>query len=148
MTPQAVVVNGDDSLSEAIQTMEDRRINALPVVNVQGEIVGILTATDLLGITHEIQSDISSFSNASSSTRNFFLRMITVQGKSTLVADVMTSPVETVSRNDNLVVAARKLVERKFHHLPVTDKSGRVVGILSTTDFVRVVAEHGALLAG
>jgi CBS domain-containing protein len=148
MTPQVVVVSGNELLSEAIQTMEERHVNALPVVNDAGRIIGILTATDLVGISHEIQSDISSLSSASRSTRNFFLKMIAVQGKNTVVADVMTSPVETVSRQDNLIVAARKLVERKFHHLPVTDSFGKVVGILSTTDFVRAVADHGSTLAG
>ena len=60
----------------------------------------------------------------------------------------MTAPVDTISPDANLIVAARKLMDREYHHLPVVDETGKPVGILSTTDFVRAVADYGATLAG
>ena len=80
--------------------------------------------------------------------RNFLVKMLIDQGDTTFVRDVMTSPVETISPQTNLVVAARKLVDRRYHHLPVIDESGTPVGMLSTKDFVRAISDYGALLAG
>ena len=70
------------------------------------------------------------------------------QGDMTLVRDVMTAGVETTTPQTNLVVAARKLVDCRYHHLPVVDDSGKPIGVLSTTDFVRAVSDYGALMVG
>ncbi len=148
MTDQATVVDDTAKLSKAIGLMEKYRLSVLPVVDNQGEIVGILTNTDLIGITHEIQADISALNYVSEATRDFLIQMIMDQGDTTFVSDVMTSPVETITPKTNLVVAAKKLVDRNYHHLPVVDESGAPIGILTTTDFVRAICDHGAMVAG
>ena len=57
-------------------------------------------------------------------------------------------PVETIAPKTNLVVAAKHLVKKKYHHLPVVDEEGQPIGMLSTFDFVRAIAEHGAAMSG
>lgn len=148
MTLQAVVVDDTEKLTHAIGLMERNRTSVLPVVNNQGEIVGILSTSDLVGIIHELQADISALPHVTEKTQEFLLQMLIEQGDSTFVCDVMTSPVETVTENDNLVIAARKINEHNYHHLPVVDDEGRPIGILSTSDFVQAFADHGASMAG
>lgn len=148
MTCQAICINASDRLTEAIQIMDDEGLSVLPVINHQRRLVGILSTSDLVEITHELQSDITSMSQMRDTTRRFLIKLLIEQGDKTLVRDVMTSPVETISQQSNLVVAARKLVDRRYHHLPVVDESGTAIGMLSTKDFVRAIADHGALLAG
>ena len=148
MTNQAIVVNDTDKLTRAIGLMDNYRLSALPVVNEQGDVVGVLSTSDLIEITHEIQSDISALTHVNRATQEFLINMLIEQGDATLVNSVMTAPVETISLADNLIVAARKLVDREYHHLPVIDENSKPVGILSTTDLVRAVADFGGLLAG
>ncbi len=148
MTCQAVVINDSDKLTHAVGLMDREHLSMLPVVDEQGRVVGILTNTDLVEITHEIQSDLGVLAYVSDTTRQFLIKNLMETGKDTFVRDVMTTPVDTVPASENLVVAAKKLVNRKYHHLPVVDESGKPVGVLSTTDFVRAVADYGALLAG
>lgn len=147
MTSQAICIDDSDRLTDAIRQMESEGLSVLPVVDNQRRLVGILSTTDLLQITHEIQSDIGALTYVTEKTRDFLVKLLIEQGDTTFVRDVMTSPVETITPNTNLVVAARKLVDRRYHHLPVVGDGGRPLGILSTSDFVRAIADHGALLA-
>ena len=148
MTPQASVVDDTRRLTEAIQILDKNELSVLPVVDSEGQMVGILSQSDLIEITHEIQSDISALNYVTDKTREFLIRLLIDQGDTTLVKDVMTSPVETATTKMNLVMAARKLIDRHYHHLPVVDEEGKPVGILSTSDFVRAFADYGVLLAG
>ena len=59
------------------------------------------------------------------------------------VKDVMTHELITVSPADPLGVVARCLVEHGIHRLPVVD-AGRLVGILTSLDLVRLIAEGRA----
>jgi len=52
----------------------------------------------------------------------------------------MTSPTITVDEHTPIEDCARIMKENKIHHLPVTNKKGEVVGLISATDFL-VVAE-------
>ena len=148
MTRQTIVVDDTAKLTDAIRAMDDKHISVIPIVDNQTELVGILSNSDLIEMMHEIQSDLGALTQVNESTREFLLQMLMEQGNDTRVSDVMTSPVETVSEEANLVVAAQKLNERKFHHLPVVNSSGSSVGIISTSDFVRAIAENGAIAAG
>ena len=148
MTSQTVCIGDTDRLTDAIRLMDTKRLSVLPVMDEPGRLVGILSASDLIEITHEIQSDLTALTHVAEKTREFLIALLVEQGDTTLVRDVMTSPVDTTTEKTNLVVAARKLTDRRYHHLPVVDPSGNPIGILSTSDFVRAVAEFGALLAG
>ncbi len=66
-----------------------------------------------------------------------------------LVRDVMTRKVVTVEAADTLQTAATVLARSKISGMPVVDKAGRVLGVLSEKDIVRVLqAETGLALPG
>lgn len=148
MTHQAICVDDTSRLTQAIRMMDDQELIVLPVVDNQGILVGILSASDLIEITHEIQADLSALTYVTEKTRNFLIKLLVDQGDTTLVRDVMSGGVETTTPQTNLVIAAHKLVNRHYHHLPVVEESGKPIGVLSTSDFVRAVSDYGAMLAG
>jgi CBS domain-containing membrane protein len=143
MTRQAVLVNDTDMLTRAIGVLDLKDVSVVPVVNEQGRVVGVLSASDLIQITHEIQADLAAFSRVGEATRNLLLKMLIEQGDSTRVCDVMTAPVESIEMNSSLISAAKKLVNRHIHHLPVVDESRRPIGIISTFDCVRALSDRG-----
>jgi CBS domain-containing protein len=55
----------------------------------------------------------------------------------------MTSPLITVNPEMTIFECAKLMNEKKIHHLPVMDENGKVVGIISATDFL-VIAESMA----
>lgn len=148
MTQQAIVVDNTARLTSAIRLMEEERLSVVPVVDEQGDLVGILSNRDLIAMMHEIQADLGALHYVNEKTREFLIHLLMDQGDNTLVADVMTSPVKTVSAETNLVVAAQLLNQNGFHHLPVVEGEGQPIGILSASDFVQAIAEKGALMAG
>lgn len=56
------------------------------------------------------------------------------------VKEIMTAPLITVSPDLPIQECARIMSEKRFHHLPVADQTGSIVGMISATDFL-VVAE-------
>ena len=51
--------------------------------------------------------------------------------------DVMTSPVVTVEADDTVLQAVRIMLQRRMSGLPVVDKQGRLIGIVTEGDFLR-----------
>lgn len=148
MTRNVIAVDDTARLTSAIRLMIDERLTVLPVVDSQSAVIGMLSSSDLVEMMHEVQSDLSTLHYVSDKSREFLIQMLVEQGDNTLVSDVMTSPVETIPETVNLVMAARILNEKHYHQLAIVTEAGQPVGILTTSDFVRAVAELGAQIAG
>jgi CBS domain-containing protein len=148
MANSVIAIDETEKLTHAIRMMDDNRLTVLPVLDGDGVVTGIISASDLVKIFHEIQADIGSLPMVSPATQEMLLQMLIDQGDTTTVMDVMTTPIETVTAITNLVVAARKMVDFRCHHLPVINEQGEPIGILSTMDLAKAIAEYGALLAG
>ena len=111
--------------SDALRTLHDGRIRHAPVVDGE-ELVGIVTDRDLL---RALPTTIGELEAA--------------EVWDPPVGEVMTTELVTIGPNDHVEDAARLLVDRRIHGLPVVE-NGRLVGILTDTDlfgvFVRVFA--------
>lgn len=148
MTGQVITVDDTDRLSDAIRIMDENGLSAVPVVDNQNTVVGLLSTSDLLNKFYQVQTDLNALAHFSDQTRELFIQMLIDSGDSRCVKDVMRSPVTTTTQTTNVVVAARMLHENRYHHLPVLGEDGEPVGLLSTSDYVRAIAEHGATMAG
>lgn len=95
------------------ELMERKGVGCIPVVGLDGRPNGIVTADDIVGLPDE----------------------------SLNVAEVMTRPVFTIGPSVGVQAAAREMLQLNVHHLVVVDE-GRLVGMLSSLDFVRVLAEE------
>ena len=116
-----------DTIEAAAILVRDR-IDALPVVQ-EGALVGILTATDLLG-------DLAQCELAPAPPK-----------EEATVRSLMVHRVEAVFPDDALGDAAARMVARGIRHLPVVDGTMRVRGILSERD-VRAATGRSLLEAG
>jgi CBS domain-containing protein len=115
MVKSVVEINDAESVGAARQRLESYDISALPVVNTDGALVGIVTADDLM-IDYDDVLPISR---------------------------VMTSPVHTLEPNADVSEAARLMREHRHHHVVVIHQ-GRVVGIVSSLDLLRVIELRSA----
>ena len=59
------------------------------------------------------------------------------------VGDIMSTDLFTVSADDPLTLAAGTMTWRHIRHLPVEDSTGRFVGLVSSREILRVIAEQG-----
>ena len=120
MSLEPVTVRGGAPLVVADMLMRQFGVSGLPVIDGQGELIGVLSRTDLMALAGDA-------------------RVEAWQGRS--VAATMTAPSLTVEADAPLVEAAARMEEHHVHRLVVVEpEGGRPIGILSTTDIVRAVA--------
>lgn len=115
MSRPAVTVGEADSLESAAQLMLRSRVHSLPVVDANGDLVGVLTDNDLLSAMAGERLPAPSLEHEP-------------------VELLMTRDPVTVDPDAPLEVAAAALVESGIRHLPVVDADRRLVGILSERD--------------
>jgi CBS domain-containing membrane protein len=131
-----VWVNANDTIEEALSLMVENHVSALPVLNGRDVCVGILSATDLVGLARELNEDMSNMRATDFARQWVFDRLAEQDLGRRRVSEFMTEVVETISPNASLVSAARAMLRNHVHRLPVIDERRRLVGIISTSDIV------------
>lgn len=136
MSREPVTVPFGESLETAWTLMRSRRIKALPVVDRSGRIAGIVTQADFLR-----HANLDSRDGLGERVRGLVRGSGTLaSSKPEVVGQIMTRRVR-VARDDRPVVdLLAAFSEDDHHHLPVVDGDGRLVGILTQSDFVRALA--------
>lgn len=127
MTRPVFALRRDDDLATLRDLMEDRDVRHVPVVDPEGDLLGLVTHRDLLRTSLVEQEDTPDF------VEHEVLSHLTV-------GDIMTSDVETVTPEADIREAAQLMYENKFGCLPVVEGS-HLVGILTESDFVRLMAQ-------
>ena len=119
---QPVTISSQTTLAEVEERLEKRGFNALPVVDDEGHLLGLVTSLDLL--------------------KAFAF------GEDTILPpyhDIMSKPVECVMSRDVQTVRPRtpltrvlqKIVDTGFKSFPVVDSAGLVVGVVAREDLMR-----------
>lgn len=119
MTTDIMTCMDTDTLSNCATTMKKMNIGSTPVVNAQGDLVGIITDRD---ITIRASSEGISPNDAK-------------------VRDFMSSSLITVDPNTNVEDAAIMMADNQIRRLLVTS-DGRLVGIVSLGDLAVDVGEE------
>jgi CBS domain-containing protein len=138
MTRPVVSLSPSDSVLEAAKRLGRRGISGGPVVD-NGTVIGMISATDL--VCALMPASPREKGGASSLT---ILAWSTPSPASPWaerpVAEVMTTKVIAVSPETSIWEAAAAIDRRKVNRLPVIDRDGRVLGILSRADLVKAIA--------
>ncbi len=116
--PNVWSIGPENPVIEAIQLMADKHVGALPVL--QGdELVGIVSERD-------------------------YARKVILLGRSsadTPVWQIMSSPVTTVSPEEEVQRCMEIMTEQRIRHLPVIER-GKMIGIISIGDLVKAVIDE------
>lgn len=128
--PDPVSIDVRAQVSTAVDILSRGRIHHLPVVDGR-KLVGMLTATDIVGLSSAMRNG---FEGASPSfiDRHYSL------------ADFMVPDPITLSDRATVAEAASKLSAGGFHGLPIVDHEYELVGIVTTTDLVGFILSAGA----
>ncbi len=123
MTDGAVMASTDLSLADAAELMDFYRVSGLPVVDGDGDLVGVISQTDLL---HARTT-----------------RALWQAWPGLTVRHLMTGPAVTVTSEVSLDEAARLMERRRIHRLVVVaDDDETPIGVLSVSDLVRAMADR------
>lgn len=113
MSGSVITVQPHHTVGHAREKMSDKKINTMPVVEPNGEPVGVVSASDLLAAEKE----------------------------GTPVSRIMTKNVYVVPEYEDAAIAARIMRNHKIHHLMVT-REKKLVGVISTFDLLKLVENH------
>ena len=105
----AVLAIPEMSVSEAVALMVEKQVGAVVITNPGEKVLGIFTERDNL-------------------IRVTFKRRDPDQ---TLLSEVMTAPVDTVSRETTVEEALTHMISKHFRHLPIVDTDHKSLGIVS-----------------
>jgi CBS domain-containing protein len=136
LTKEVVAVNADDTVQEALRLMVENHVSALPAVNGKEVCVGILSATDLMGLTRDLNEELSEMQVADFTPQSLIDRVAEQDLGRRRVHEMMTEVVATVTPEATLATAARAMLRHQVHRLPVVNERQRLVGIVSTTDIM------------
>ncbi|MFF9786864.1 CBS domain-containing protein [Streptomyces nigrescens] len=129
---QAVVAIGRDALfKEIVRTMEQRKVSALPVLEGEGRVIGVVSEADLLLKEEFHAGDPNRFEQL---TRLPDL----AKGGAVTAEELMSTPAVTVHAGATLTQAARTMAVRHVKRLPVIDDEGMLRGIVSRGDLLKV----------
>lgn len=140
MTPNPISVSPATAIEDCARTLLDKRISAMPVVDEEGHVLGIVSEGDLIrrreaGTERHYSWWLELVSDPQTMARDY------IKSAGHKVADVMTKQVVSVGEDATLAAIAEILEKRRIKRVPVIAK-GKLVGIVSRADLVR------ALLAG
>ena len=105
-----ITISKNNTVNDALQLMSENRIGGIPVVEDDMKLIGIVTNRDL-----RLQQDVNK-----------------------RIEEVMTSNGLITTRSTDLKEAAATLLENKIEKLPVVDQDGKLVGLLTYRDIIKI----------
>ena len=126
MTINPVTTTPDMGVFEAFELMKSEGVQRLPVLDGDGNLVGIISEKNITSAAADKEGSIVEFALLLSKIK---------------VGDVMTKEVITVSVDDPVEMAARKMSDNDISILPVVDNNGKLVGVVSRSDLFRLLLE-------
>lgn len=134
MTTKVVWVEEDTPFAAIAGALHQYRVSAFPVLDAAGEVIGVVSESDLLtklalgggeesmpgmirGILHQHEME---------------------KARAITAGDLMTTPAATISPDDTVEQAAKLMYLRRVKRLPVIDANNHLVGIVSRADVLAV----------
>lgn len=127
MSREVHTVKRNDELAIADALMKQARVRHLPVLDEDGEVCAVVSQRDLF------RGALLRALGYGSRAEDAMLRQVAVK-------EAMSTEIQTTAPDTPVADAARLMIERKIGCLPVIE-NGRLVGIVTETDFVRLIAE-------
>jgi CBS domain-containing protein len=118
MTTKVITARIDDTIDLADFGMKSARIRHVPVIDDRQRVVGILSDRDILRAFSAVGSE------------------------KLIVGAVMSTSVKTIRPEAPARDAVALMLDHKFGCLPVVDDSERLVGVITETDFLRLIHEQ------
>lgn len=136
-----ITVKPSDLVETVLKLLEEKHISGLPVVDDQGQVVGVVSEADLLFKEKPIRMplyltflDSIIYLEPLDKFKQQLKKNLGV-----LVEDVMTSKPNTISSDAPVSQAAELMLTKRINRLPVLDETGKLVGIVTRNDLLKAL---------
>jgi CBS domain-containing protein len=139
MTKRVITIKRDASVKELSELLVKNKISGVPVVDDTGSLVGVATEGDLIVQDADLHfpryfkllDGIIYLESLNKFKRNLKKYL------GTKVEDVMTSRLETVNVDTPVSEVANIMIRNNINRVPVLNKKGDLVGIITRADIVK-----------
>jgi len=142
MSRPVISVRPDTSVAEVARTLLDHQIQGVPVVDSSGQVVGMVTESDIVVQNANVHFptflQILDARIYLTSPRRFEEELRRALG--TTAQDVMTRRVWSVRPDDDISNAATLMVDHGINQIPIIAE-GKLVGIVSRSDIIRHILD-------
>lgn len=135
MTNPVITVRPETPVKEAAATLAEHGFTAVPVVDGDDRLIGIVTEADL--VRDRVPRDPRALCHPGA---------VADTVTTTKVGEVMTTPAVAMGPGTDVAVLAKALLEAGHRSMPIVD-GARVVGIVTRRDIVRVIARDDRTIA-
>jgi CBS domain-containing protein len=132
MTRNVATVRPSTGYKEILETMSERGISAIPVVDAAARVVGVVSEADLL---HKVE--FAGNEPQSHLLERKRVRQARHKAGADTAADLMTSPAVVIGAHESVAAAAKLMAAERVKRLPVVDGDGCLVGVVSRSDVLR-----------
>ena len=143
-----IVVYEDDNLCDVIKLFREKKISGAPVLNKNGELVGIISESDIIKTITTHDEDLNLILPSPLDLIELPLKTALKieefkedlkKALKTKVKDVMTKNVIVAKPDMTINDAAKLMIEHKIKRLPVVDDDGNLVGIITRGDLIEAL---------
>ncbi|WP_214109842.1 CBS domain-containing protein [Acrocarpospora catenulata] len=151
MTRSVAMVRAETPFKEIAEVLIERGVSAVPVVDGEGRVIGVVSEADLL--RKEEFRELYYREGYQPPLRTRLRHRLNLEGdprakaRGDTAAELMTSPAVTVRPRMSTVTAARLMEKHGIKRLPVVDERDHLVGIISRRDLIRVFVRPDADIA-
>ena len=140
MTTDVVTVESAMSLKDVAAILAARRVSGLPVVDAEGNVIGVISEADIL--FKEVGAE---------GPQGVLAWLLEPGGPAKLEArtaeEAMTAPARTIGPERTVAEAAKRMLEEAVNRFPVVDEDGRLIGIVTRADLVRAFVRSDEAIA-
>jgi CBS domain-containing protein len=129
MTANVIWVERDTPFAAIAAALREYRVSAFPVVDEQGQVIGVVSESDLLA-----KLALGADDGQAPGITGILRRHELEKARAVTAGELMTSPAYMVSPEDTVEHAAQLMYRRKVKRLPVIDADNHLAGIVSRAD--------------
>lgn len=142
MTRPLVTAKRETALYDIARLMLTHNIGCVPIVDEQGQLCGIVTASDFSAKEHGIPFSTLRLPQVFGQWMpREGIERIYEAAKTMTVKEIMTADVLTLQEEDSVEHALTLMLENNFHRLPVL-RDGTPVGIITRHDLLKLMAQQ------
>lgn len=126
MTHKPVCISDEASLKDAHQLMQSRNVRHLPVISeANGQFIGMLTHKKMIA---SVLSMLNKYGKGALDRKERY----------TPIAEVMETQEQKLGLDEPLTIVVQYFIDNKLGCLPVVDEQNKVIGIVTSSDFVKL----------
>ncbi len=142
MTHAVIAVGREAPFKEIVESLQHWRISALPVLAGDGRVIGVVSEADLLA-----REQLGDGASTPADRPGGAEADIAEKARAVTAGQLMSVPAITVRADATIAQAARAMARGNVKRLPVVDAEGRLTGVVSRSDLLKVYLRPDADIA-